>query len=400
MPGYYDEFDIAMDWFYEPWETDADNDSSPMDVEEVGNPFEETDEAESDEEELAEDEEVEEPEWSDGEAEVGAGEEESGEVGEDGFDLATGELPEDFKQVEVPWWVELKASDSPEEAHVGIHQEELVGNHKRWVQKFPDATQFLNFIYSPLELKNRYSVRASKSSECLGLTWEAAREQADRGWPEGLARVDAIAAKIKRVVAGAIRTPVTSYGIRGPKMDMGRFLTGDPRHALVLSESERMKETKKPRVIRIVTTVDIASNEGFINRGAAICALSQLLQRHGIRTQIDAHVGTDNKIDTWVRLKDVDRSTNMESLVFYTAHPVMFWRYAYAAWEHAPSQWRGNVGTSSMGYISEPHVEDRGDVYVSARGSRWINSEKEMLAWVVAELEKAGIEVELEGKKL
>jgi hypothetical protein len=390
---YYDEFDIAMDWFYEP--VDGANDWTP------GGESEEYDENEAlvgledeseDEDDLELDEEDSEDAEDDGE-------------GPDSFDLATGEVAEDFKELALPWWLETAYQGLPEPPSMGITTPEMVGSQMRYVQRFANATQFLNYIYSEPqwlsadEHKLRFSTRASKTNQVLGLTWESARTMADRGWPEGVAAVDRIASKLKRVISGAIRTPVTSYGIRGPKIDMGKFLTGDPRHMLVMSESERMKESKKPKLIRIVTTVDIAGQEGFINRGAAICALTQLMQRHGIRVQVDVHVGTDDLIDTWVRVKDAERGIDMESLVFYSAHPVMFWRYAYAAWEHAPREYRGDVGTTSMGFISEPHESDRGDIYVSARGSRWINKEDDVLKWVVEQLQENGIEVELEGVK-
>ena len=402
---YFDEFDIAMDWFYGDEETSLGQghcgdlhdcewftvhacqcQCNGCTAEDENEDFEDGQEPASDEAEEDEDE-----EWE--------SEEEESE-GLDSFDTATGELADGFK--EIPWWLVGSGKASDEETKYGVTQAMTVGSRTRFVQKFPNATQFLNYIYSEpaflteTEKGQRYSTRDTKTAQALGLTWESARVMADRGWPEGVERVDRIARKLKRIISGAIRTPVTSYGIRGPKIDMGKFLTGDPRHMLVMSESERMKESKKPKLIRIVTTVDIASQEGFINRGAAICALAQLMQRHGIRVQIDVHVGTDDLIDTWVRVKDAERGIDIESLVFYSAHPVMFWRYAYAAWEHAPKQYRGDVGTSSMGFISEPHVDDRGDIYVSAKGSRWKDSEEQVLAWVVEQLMANGIEVELE----
>lgn len=352
MPeNFYDSYDIAMDWFiwHEPGESDE-----------------------------------------------GEGEPEESEP-QDSFDTATAELPEDFQEIDDPWWVESEEQfDSSAPPSIGVHGEEVVGTATRFVQRFANTTEFLNYIYQPLELAGRYSTRDSKNDQCLGLNWTQARAMADNGWAEGVEHADRIAAKLRRVISGAIREPVISYGVRGPRIDMGKFLTGDPRHMWVMSESDRIKLSKKPKLIRIVTTVDIASTEGFINRGAAICALTQLLQRHGIRVQIDVHVGTDDKIDTWVRVKDADRGVDIESLIFFTAHPVMFWRYAYAAWEHAPSQWRGGVGTSDMGYISEPVLADRGDIYVSALGSHWKNTEAQVLTWVVEQLQAHGIEVELE----
>lgn len=275
------------------------------------------------------------------------------------------------------------------------------GVRQRIVQRFPSTTQYLDYTFGPCEIPEytRFS-RKNRGHQTFGQDWKAAKKMAETGgWKEGIEFVEKLSARVKKILVGKIALPEVQYDVTGENIDMGKFVAGEPEEWMTMVDSAINVDAKPPKIVHIVTTIDIAqSAEAFLMRGAAVCALTQVLELHGIRVQVDAHIGSNDIIDTWVRVKNAGESINLENMVFFTAHPSMFWILSYACWEQLPEEWRRNAGwlaTKSMGWISEPVDEERGDVYISAINSRFMASERSILEFVTAELKKFGIEIDL-----
>lgn len=275
------------------------------------------------------------------------------------------------------------------------------GVRERIQQKFPSTTQYLDYTFGPCEIPEIQRMsRRNRGHGTFGQDWKAAKKMAETGgWKEGIEFVEKLSARVKKILVGSIPLPEVQYDVTGENIDMGKFVAGEPEEWMTMVDSAINVDAKPPKIVHIVTTIDIAqSAEAFLMRGAAICALTQVLELHGIRVQVDAHIGSNDVVDTWVRVKDASSPVNLENMVFFTAHPSMFWILSYACWEQLPEDWRrraGWIGTKSMGWISEPVDEERGDVYVSAINSRFMASERSILEFITGELKRFGIEIEL-----
>ncbi len=189
------------------------------------------------------------------------------------------------------------------------------------------------------------------------------------------------------------------YDNTGLVLDVGKMVNGEPEMFLYEEEQEDDPSKKKaPKIVHIVTTFDIAWQEAFIMRGAAVCAVTNILERYGYRVILDAHIGSNDIVDTWIRVKEASWPVNYTDMAFFTAHPAMFWRVAYGCWEMLPEEVhdRCGLGVVSMGWISEPRREERGNVYISAKGSSWCGSQKQTVQWVCEQLIANGIEVDME----
>lgn len=274
------------------------------------------------------------------------------------------------------------------------------GNMPRATQRFTNTVQLSDYLKSEcvFPASRRYSHRPQWSGSCLGLNWEGTLAAIVMGWEEGVEKIVAIEAMIKKVLAGALPEIKMQYDTTGLMLDMGKWVNGEPEDYLYEEESEKPTDKPKGKVVKIVTTFDVAGQDAFVIRGAAICAVTNILERYGYRVQVDAHIGSNDLVDTWIRVKEASWPVNYTDMAFFTAHPAMFYRVAYGCWELLPKEVhdRCKLGTSSMGWISEPRPEERGDVYVSALASAWCYSEKSMLKWVCETLTKNGIEVDME----
>jgi len=302
-----------------------------------------------------------------------------------------------------PWWVEESSLPDGEKPKKDFGKPMIevktLGGVTRLQQRFANSQQYLNYVFdSPSQVPDNQAVSHSSwtTKASLGLTFDKVREFAEAGWKEGRDKVDALGLKLVQVVAASLPQREIRYDVTGEQLDIGRFVAGVPEEFMYEAEMEEyVSKPEPPKVVRIVTTVDIAGTESFIMRGVAICALTQLLELSGFRVQVDVHIGTNNKIDTWLRIKDAEWPINVEDLVFYTAHPAMFYRTSYACWERTPKEWRGGVGTDmNFGWISEPVKEEQGDVYVSAYMSAQFRTEEQVMKWLIATLKARGIEIE------
>lgn len=304
-----------------------------------------------------------------------------------------------------PWWIQDAEAEVIDNSKVRAGKAEIAiswqGNRPRCTQRFNNLVQLVDFLgLPPPQSGARYSRSASRTANSLGLTWDATVKMLVAGWPEGVERIMSLEAKIKQLLAGALPEVKQQYEVKGQVYDVGKLVAGEPEIYLQDEEWDDPSKKKKGRIIHLVTTFDIAYEQAFIMRGAAICAVANILQRYdNNKVIIDCHIGSNDIVDTWIRVKEAAWPVNYSDMAFITAHPAMFWRVAYGCWELLPTDvnaYAHHLGYKSMGYISEPPKGQRGDCYISALASSQFGSEKETIKWVVEELVKQGIEVDLD----
>ncbi len=235
-----------------------------------------------------------------------------------------------------------------------------------------------------------------------GLTWEEAKQMAIRGWYEGMKEIEKFRAQIFPIIAQKVLRAKQVYAIAGYYVDVGSFLANDPECFI----SREYEERNYPgRIFRVVCSVSFSSSiepETIIQRGAMVCALIDAIEFAGHRAEVicnwavcknenDSYRKGLNKEKGWfevsVTIKKSGQPLEMTDLAFCLAHPAMLRRIMFSAAEI--EGWSDFA--DRYGYPAE--ASDKGDIYVREIFSGIIPNEK-AISWVLAELQKIGVNVE------
>jgi hypothetical protein len=224
---------------------------------------------------------------------------------------------------------------------------------------------------------------------------------ARQGWPEGLARVDAIRAEVSQHVMRELCRPGWAFDVAGAVPDVGRYLAGEPENMLAPAE-----EPAPARVVRLVVNVAASCNvdaKVLFARGAAACALVDAFEATGCRVEVVAVVavaghsnGKDCTADS-VTLKLADQPADRDRLAFALCHPGFMRRLWFAVAEstYNDNDWQFYALSRCYGYPADPPASERGDVYLpAAKGweDAWSTPEK-AAAWILKQLQAQGIEI-------
>jgi hypothetical protein len=248
-----------------------------------------------------------------------------------------------------------------------------------------------------------YSAMASRNCEqsqawdyCAG--WQGAVDLAGRGWPEGLARVEAIRANISAVVARELTRPAWAFDVAGAVPDVARYLAGEPENMLTPCE-----ETAPARIVRLVVNLTASCNitaDAMYQRGAAALALVDAIESTGARVEIAAadcirSRSTDNMRALVVTLKRAEDHAEPDRLAFALAHPATPRRLVLAFAENTyTDDARREFGIGSYyGIPSDLPDAERGDIYLPA-AKGWephFATPETAAAWIMDTLRAQGI---------
>lgn len=183
--------------------------------------------------------------------------------------------------------------------------------------------------------------------------YSGALKLANDGWPEGIKQIAAMA---HLVHTGQVAT--RGYGIAGDHPDIGRALSGDPRNMV----SRGQRRAPKP-VVTIAVGLSMAWSVNSrlpMNYGAALAGLIDRLESYGVRIELHAAGALQGGRSIWERhsnhqtqtsiavcLKRPEDAMDHSAIAFAVAHPAMFRRLMFAAFEKTPeSQYPGpNYGS-------------------------------------------------------
>jgi len=270
-------------------------------------------------------------------------------------------------------------------------------------QEFSNVTSFLEFLRTPTTAEQA-SDDASDRRDSESTRWtktpsrEAAIELAERGWQDGIKRIENLSATLSEEIIKILYVPEVHFDVSGDQLDMGRFVNGEPEDFMTLVSAEIELE---PRILHLQCNVTASWNvdtETMIRKGAAVVALVYALEKHGKRVIVDVVGKTSTRsgsITTIVRIKDSNGPVNLANLVFFLAHPSTLRRLIFAAWEHEAFDVRQKLGIiSGLGYgrVGELDQEEREDIYVQGMDSyirKW--GADEAVPWILAQLGNQGI---------
>ncbi len=233
-----------------------------------------------------------------------------------------------------------------------------------------------------------------------GATWAEAEQLAIRGWREGLEEVEKYRAQMAPFITDKILRPLQVHAIAGYNVDVGAFLSNDPECFISRVYEERNYPGKIFKIVCSISFSAAIKPETIIQRGAMICALVDAVEFAGHRAEVicnfaaatnDRYRDGKRKDQGWfevdVRVKPTDQPVELSSLAFCLAHPAMLRRMVFSAAELVG--WSDFA--SNYGYPAE--ATDKGDIYIQEVFSGTVE-DKKAIAWVLAELEKLGINLE------
>lgn len=249
-----------------------------------------------------------------------------------------------------------------------------------------------------------YGFAGSPSSKNLGneswagtKTFAEAMDLARKGWPEGLAKVKAMAEQIWRVVGQEVKKLEFNYEVAGDDVDVGRFLTGEPENMMEYIEEPSVGRGKIVHIyVNTVASCGI-SQETMYNRGAAVLALVDALEKLGFSCcvqTIDAiserWSGDKNILRYNVTLREAGEALDMDRLAFALAHASWLRRLIFSAMEQESPELRRMFGIG-MGAYGNPE-EARGatndehgiDVPSLRYGAHHFESQDAAIRWVLA----------------
>ena len=178
---------------------------------------------------------------------------------------------------------------------------------------------------------------------------------AHRGWEGVVAETDALASRItdavvKQRIVTRWEQQRDTYGSR---VDVGRFLAGEPE---CMIRSRRRQRRGAAKVVRIVvpTTYSASVGEDVVRRrGAAVVALVDVLNRAGNRLEIWSWNGITiggNRESIATKIQDAADPVNMGRIMFALAHPGLLRRVVFGVQENPA-------------VFDESWIRDRGEGY-------------------------------------
>lgn len=238
-------------------------------------------------------------------------------------------------------------------------------------------------------------------------TFEDALKLAREGWPEGSAKVAALADAMVNRISAKIERQDLYFDVEGADYDMGLYLKGEPecwnRWQTEISEGQG---TRIFKLIYNISASGSVSGETITAKGAAVAALIQCLEYAGNRVELWIASGTcehysyerdgseNNQpatLETYTLLKPADQPCDMDRIAFALAHPATLRRLNFAvreSWVEFMAEVRDSYGYSC-------DVAERGDIYIakSFAGEPYWSSPESAQAWIMAELEKQGVKI-------
>ncbi len=236
-------------------------------------------------------------------------------------------------------------------------------------------------------------------------TLDEAVTLARRGWKEGIKALDGMRMSVEHQLEGTVPIPETRHRLYGNVINMGRHMQGKPDVFMHRVDSAIMRETGKPRVIRLVFNATVSgsiSADTILRRGAAACVLAETLELHRMRVQIELAFATSNRIEGGdviehrLVVKQFGEPLALDKLSFFLSHPASLRRLFFALLEHEDKADRARFGIgrdfgASMGFPGE--VEDQGDIYLPRIVSNTDWSPALTTMWLTETLKEQGLKL-------
>lgn len=268
---------------------------------------------------------------------------------------------------------------------------------------YEDLSKFWNYAMQDSNARRKSSRDNYNLQWSGGLTWEQAKQMAISGWRDGMTEIEKYRAKIVPIIAEKVLRPKQFFSVVGYNVDVGSFMANEPECFMSREYEERNYPGKIYKIVVSVSSSAAIKPETIIQRGAMICALIDAIEFAGHRAEVICNWAVSasnyendrqgkNKGRGWlevsVNVKKTSQPLEMSDLAFCLAHPAMLRKIMFSVAEL--ESWSDTV--DRYGYPAE--ATEKGDIYIKEIYSG-IVSDDEAIKWVLSELEKLGINIEI-----
>ena len=211
---------------------------------------------------------------------------------------------------------------------------------------------------------------------------------AREGWPEGEAKVSALAKRLEQALVHGIVREEQNYDVEGMTFDTARYLEGEPECWVKIEESTSEGPHRNLCIMLNVAASAGVSARVLEARGAATAALVSLLEYAGTRVEVWVACAWGNGTPsfTWkAKVKAYDQPIEPSRLAFALVSPSICRRFSFRLAEQLPQSLQHVAGYDN-GYGQPqryPHIPkdalyiDKAHLYES----QWSSTEG-ALAWI------------------
>jgi hypothetical protein len=271
-------------------------------------------------------------------------------------------------------------------------------------RKFSSFVDYIDFIDQPGTSvsggpSGGSSVGSGDFNEHYDL--DEAKRVAREGWHDGRERVLEI---IDDLDVGDIdmrgEKISHTHNAFGQRLDMGRYQTGDPECwvSRTTVESENSIGTESVSIYCNISASGSIPRSAFFHRGAAVAGLAEILEWHGIATEIKAVETCGKKsrpaaVVHEITVKRPSEPLNADVLAFQLADPDMLRRINFAACERETEEAQKIIGRNYGEPADYGRHKESDSIYIPALHglfTDWSDQEKAE-RWITNMLEDRGI---------
>lgn len=231
-------------------------------------------------------------------------------------------------------------------------------------------------------------------------TYAEASRLALYGWPEGTKIVEDLARRLSvRMVETVIR-PTIKYDVTGQMFDMGLVMEGTPECWLDYEHTEGESQLGPVHIVYNVCVSAGVSKETLQARGAAVAALTYVLEAAQRPVKVDVVVGVK---PSWfggnfkpksyrVTVKHMYDPLQIDAMAYSMVHPAFFRRQGFAM-----LHLMGTPADQAMPCAATHFPQ--GDIYLAegTYGEPQWEDEGATERWIHEQLDKQGVKFELTG---
>lgn len=241
-------------------------------------------------------------------------------------------------------------------------------------------------------------------------TFDEMMPLARNGWSDGRKTVMPIADYLSDLIGSRIMLPTQSWNVAGGSVDIGKFLTGEPDCMLDFTSKTAEGAGKIISINMNVSASWHVDKDAIKNRGAAVCALIDLLHQSGYTCELNALAccsesgwgsNGDHQCDVFIPVKKAEDILDEDHVSFMFMHPGILRRFVFSLEEQLPKQIRDAMGFHSHGGYGSvtkmpKNEEFLGDIFLeplSWGNNHWSTVEASG-KWIIGQLLKLGFKLD------
>lgn len=232
------------------------------------------------------------------------------------------------------------------------------------VAQFNDMTSALAVAdLAPPSNANQSRTNGASATWDLNTGFAKATRLARDGWSKPRADVDSLTGAIDGELRDLVIESTSAFmDVAGGEVDVADYLTGEPE---CMRDHRYTEQSAQREVVTIAVGIAAScavSADTILRRGAAVCALVDLVARAGYTVELWADMTSrghgGHRIAVQVKVHSPEDRLDVDAVMYALAHPAMLRRTVFALMEQQPADVRRAVGIGGgYGMPCEPTVD-------------------------------------------